>query len=67
MLHWAWGQSQGLFPGWGVGVGWSGQRGLPGRGVGGPPPLPPAHHTSWVPASSDCPPEPLPPGSSGFC
>lgn len=36
MLHWEWDQSQGLFFGWGVGVGWSSQEGLPGRGVGGP-------------------------------
>lgn len=33
MLDCGWDQSQGLSPGWGIGVGWRGQGGIPGRGV----------------------------------
>lgn len=33
MLDCGWGQSQGLSPGWGIGVGCSSQGGLSGRGV----------------------------------
>lgn len=58
LLGCGWGQRQGLFPGRSIGEGWSNQGGLPGKGVAGPPPLPSAHHTSWVPADPDCPPEP---------
>ena len=33
MLDYGWDQSQGLSPGWGIGVGSSSQGGIPGRGV----------------------------------
>lgn len=36
MLDRRWGQNQGLSLEWGIGSGWSSQRGLAGRGVAGP-------------------------------